>query len=94
VRNMVCIISGTGAATWSKAKFGPTGYWLLSRSKYSSSMHIHQFAIFLNASWKSCSVKVFSTTFSSASIVSKWRPFSFIFKQAYREKLQGAKSVE
>jgi hypothetical protein len=37
---------------------------------------------FLNASWKSCSVKLFGTACDSASItsvVSKWRPFSFIF---------------
>jgi hypothetical protein len=37
---------------------------------------------FLNASWKSWSVRVFNTACGSASItsaVSKWRPFIFIF---------------
>jgi hypothetical protein len=43
---------------------------------------------FLNASYKSCSVRVFSTACDSASItsfVSKWRPFSFIFTQGNRK---------
>jgi hypothetical protein len=44
---------------------------------------------FFYASWKSCSVSVFSTAYDSASItsvVSKWRPFSFIFNRANGEK--------
>jgi hypothetical protein len=44
---------------------------------------------FLNASWKSCPVKVFSTACDSASITSivlKWRHFSFIFNRGNREK--------
>jgi hypothetical protein len=44
---------------------------------------------FLNASWKKCSVRVFSTACDSASIisvVSKWRPFSFVFNRGNREK--------
>jgi hypothetical protein len=37
---------------------------------------------FYKASWKPCSVSVFSTACDSASItsiVTKWRPFNFIF---------------
>jgi hypothetical protein len=44
---------------------------------------------FVNASWKSCSVRVFSTACDHAlntSILSKWRPFSFIFNRGSREK--------
>jgi hypothetical protein len=40
-------------------------------------------------------LRVFSTTCNSASvtsIVSEWRPFSFIFNQENREKLEGAQS--
>jgi hypothetical protein len=43
----------------------------------------------LNSSWKSCSVREFRTACDSASIasvVSKWRPFSFIFNWGNREK--------
>jgi hypothetical protein len=46
------------------------------------------YAIFLNASCKSCSMKVFSTTRDSAyiiSVVSKWRAFSFIFDWGNRK---------
>jgi hypothetical protein len=44
---------------------------------------------FLNASWKSCLVRVFSIACDSAaitSIVPKWGPFSFILNQGNREK--------
>jgi hypothetical protein len=48
---------------------------------------------FLYASWKSCSVKMFSTACDSVSITStvlKWRPFSFIFfNRGNSEKLGG-----
>jgi hypothetical protein len=43
---------------------------------------------FLNVSWKSCSVRVFSTACNSALIisnVSKWRPFNFIFNRGNRK---------
>jgi hypothetical protein len=39
----------------------------------------HCFCHFLNASWKSCSLRVFSTAYDSASIttiLSKWQPFN------------------
>jgi hypothetical protein len=34
---------------------------------------------FLSASWKSCSVSVFRAACNSSWVLSKWRPFSFIF---------------
>jgi hypothetical protein len=46
------------------------------------------FCQFLNAFWKVCSVRVFSSACDSASIttvVSKWRPFSFIFNGRNRK---------
>jgi hypothetical protein len=45
---------------------------------------------FLNVPWKLCSVRVFSTVCDSASItyiVSKWRPYSFIFNRKNRKKI-------
>jgi hypothetical protein len=50
--------------------------------------HSQHFCHFLNASWKLCYVRVFNTAYSSASItsvVSKWRPFSFVFNRGNRE---------
>jgi hypothetical protein len=47
-----------------------------------------RFCHFLNASWKSYSVRVFSTACDSATItsfVSKWWFFSFIFNQGNRK---------
>jgi hypothetical protein len=44
---------------------------------------------FINVSWKSCSVRVFSTACDSASMTSfvlKWRSFSFIFSGGSRGK--------
>jgi hypothetical protein len=55
-------------------------------------LHSQHFCHFLNASWKSCSVIVFSTACNSASItsvVSKRRPFSFIFNQGNRKVARG-----
>jgi hypothetical protein len=59
-----------GAVIWSKTNFGPTGHQ--SSSKCSSSTWIHHCKNFysLNASWKSSSVRVFSSTCESASITS------------------------
>jgi hypothetical protein len=44
---------------------------------------------FLNTSWKSCFVTMFRTardSVSTTSIVSKWRPFSFIFNRGNTEQ--------
>jgi hypothetical protein len=57
-------------------------------------VHFHMYTLFpvvlqfLNASWKSCSMRVFSSACNSASItsfVSKWRPFSSIFNRRNRK---------
>jgi hypothetical protein len=43
---------------------------------------------FLNAFWKSCSVRMFSTAYDSVSItsiVSKWGSFNFIFNRGNRK---------
>jgi hypothetical protein len=75
-------ISGTSAAIWTKTKFGPTGHHHLRRSPLLRvCTSPSAFALFFNASWKSCSVRVFITACDSASIVSKWRLFSFIFNR-------------
>jgi hypothetical protein len=48
------IISRTGVAKWSKAKFGPNGHH--------HPFHAYApFCHFLNASWKLCYVRRFST---------------------------------
>jgi hypothetical protein len=77
------IISGTGAVIWSKSNVGPTGHYH-SRSSPFRAYVPYVPRPFLNESWKSCSVRLFSTACDSASItsiVSKWRPFSFIFSR-------------
>jgi hypothetical protein len=48
----------------------------------------HVLLLFLNAYWKLSSVRVFSIACDSAwitSVVSKWRPFSFIVNQENRK---------
>jgi hypothetical protein len=74
------INSWTGVAIWSETNFGPT-------------VHHHPPSCFLpficaipsaSAIFFKCSLEVvfcdvLSTAYDSASIVSKWRPFSFIF---------------
>jgi hypothetical protein len=76
------IISGTSAAVRSKITLGLLATIALEVDP------THAYAPFpallpsLNASWKSCSVRVFSIACDSASVtslVSKWRPFSLIF---------------
>jgi hypothetical protein len=93
--SLTSIISGTGAAVWpKKTNFRPTGHHRPRSSPLSSHMHRSQrFCHFLNVSWKSCFVRVFSTACDSASItsvVSKWRPISFIFNR-YQFYLQSGK---
>jgi hypothetical protein len=53
------IISGTGAAIWSETNVGPTGHHLHRSSHLLPICTVPSTsAIFLNASWKSCSVSV------------------------------------
>jgi hypothetical protein len=65
--------------------FRSTGYHHPRNISLSASTHRSQsFCHFLNASWKSWSVREFSTACDSASInsiVSKRRPFNFIFNR-------------
>jgi hypothetical protein len=82
------IISGTGAAVWLKTNFGPICHHRPRTSPLSLLCTVPSLLPFLNASWKSCSVKVFSTACGSASVtwvVPKWLPFSFIFSQGNRK---------
>lgn len=76
-RTILSIVSRGGVAIWSKTNFGPACCQhpqsnLLLRICTVPKTH----SVFLNASWKLWSVRVFSTicTFASiTSIVSKWR---------------------
>jgi hypothetical protein len=65
------IISGISDAIWSKTNFGPTRHHLPF-----ARMHCcYCFCHYVLASWKLCSVRVFSTACDSAtitSVVSKW----------------------
>jgi hypothetical protein len=87
------IILVTGATIWKKTNFLPTGCHHPRTIPLSARMYRYQrFCHFLNASWKSCSVRVFSIACDSAtitSIVSKWRPFNFIFNRRNRESRMG-----
>jgi hypothetical protein len=79
------IISGTSAVIWSKINFG----LLVNITLKAVPFHLYApfpalLPFFLNASWKSCSVRVFSTACDSdliASVVSKWWPLNFISSQ-------------
>jgi hypothetical protein len=66
---VVFIISGTGAAIWSKTEFGPTCHCHPEVVLFCSYAQFPALLPVLNASWKSCSMRVFSTTCDSASII-------------------------
>jgi hypothetical protein len=86
------IISGTGAAIKSKTNFGPIGHHQARSSPLLRMCKFPALLPFLNASWKPCSVRVFSTDCNSLSISStesKWWPFSFIFNRINRENKVG-----
>jgi hypothetical protein len=91
------IVSETSVAIWLKFKFGHTGHRHPWSILFPCVCTISSaFAIFLNASWKLCSV-TFCTTCSSAwtaSFVSKWQPFNFIFNQGNRKVPGGYARVE
>jgi hypothetical protein len=79
------IISGANAGILSKTNFGPTCHHH-PREVVPFCMYawLSLLLPFLNKSWKSCSVRVFSTICNSASITSnvwKWQPsFQFYFQ--------------
>jgi hypothetical protein len=75
-------------AIWLKTNFRPTGHHHPRSSPLLSVCTVPRASAILNASWKSCPVRVFSTACDSAtitSIVSKWWPF--------REKWGGGHSL-
>jgi hypothetical protein len=72
------IISGTVAVSGQKLIFGLLAIITLEVVLFLAYAPFPALQPFLNAPWKSCSVRVFSTALIT-SIVSKRRPFSFIF---------------
>jgi hypothetical protein len=78
------IISWTGAPIWSKTNFGPTGHHCTRSSLLPRVCTVPS----ASAIGSQCFVRVFSTACDSASIsslVSKWRPFSFVSSQGNRK---------
>jgi hypothetical protein len=82
------IMSGTPAALRPKTNCGSPGHYQPGISPVPRKCTVSSAPAILNASWKSCSVRVFSTASVSASItsvVSKWWLFSFILNRGNRK---------
>jgi hypothetical protein len=78
-----------------KSIFGSTGHHRPRTSPFCAYAPSPVLLPFLNASWKSCPVGVFSTFCDSASIisiVSKWQPFSFNFNRLKQKRVRAGGS--
>jgi hypothetical protein len=83
---LISIISETGAAIWSETYFGPIAHCRPQSSPLPCISH------FLNAPWKLCSVRVFSTTCDSASITSVMAAFQFYLQSGKQGKVTGGEA--
>jgi hypothetical protein len=88
IYNEPSIISGTGAAIWSKTNFEPTSTIALEVVPFRSYATFPALLPFSDASWKSCSVRVFSTACDSYSII------TVVPERRETEKSRGAESGE
>jgi hypothetical protein len=76
------IISGTSAAIWPRTNFGPTGHHNPRSCAYAT---FPALLPFLNASWKSCSMSVLSTTCDSTLIISTVQNGGLLFLSSIGE---------